>query len=93
MKACRQNRFDRDPDLDSDVEVPLKCSDILNFNKVEIVNKIIFYYSVDELIKDKFDEKFEELQYILHTDDQDEIDLFLYDYYKKEIPQRFVYLA
>ena len=29
----------------------------------------------------------------MHTDDQDEIDLFLYDYYKKEVPQRFVYLA
>ena len=51
------------------------------------------WYTEDKTIRNSLDDKIDECEALLQSDDQDEIDLFLFNFYKRELMQRYFYLA
>ena len=88
VRACKADRFQRDGLDNSENPWNTYCSQGLDFSVPNVVNKVIKWYTEDKQLNHLLDEKIE-CERIMFSSDQDEIDIFLFDFHRNELMQRF----
>ena len=98
-KIC-QNFTSVEPDQDpmfsidpQNVTSYCTCSEFIDLNVGRVVNRVIDFYNEDyRYTEEQYDAKMDELQAILISEDEEEIDDFLFEFYSKGLDERKIFV-